>query len=126
LLPGLGILTLLLTGCSKVNSLKEAEDVEVELKLRPQPPKVGKVWVMVDLSDRDGKPVTGASLKLEANMNHAGMKPVFADPKEVVPGRYDANVELTMGGDWYMLITGKLADGRKLKRTIDVPGVKSE
>jgi hypothetical protein len=58
-------------------------------------------------------------------MNHAGMRPVFADAKEVEPGKYEATLELTMGGDWFVLITGTLPDGRKLHRKVDVPGVKS-
>ena len=53
------------------------------------------------------------------------MKPVFADATETEPGRYEATLELSMGGDWFVLITGKLADGRPLKEKVDVPGVKS-
>ena len=53
------------------------------------------------------------------------MKPVFADAREVEPGKYEAALELTMGGDWFVVVNGTLADGRKLKRKVDVPGVKS-
>jgi hypothetical protein len=30
-----------------------------------------------------------------------------------------------MGGDWFVLVSARLADGRQLKRKVDVPGVKS-
>src|SRR5204863_3975550 len=112
LLSRIFLLLLVLTaGCSKGGPRENAEDVKVDFSLKPEPPKVGKASVTVKLSDSDGKPLTGATLKLEGNMNHAGMKPVFADPKEVDPGRYEANLELTMGGDWFVLIQGTLADG---------------
>jgi hypothetical protein len=58
-------------------------------------------------------------------MAHAGMKPVFADATEEV-GLYRANLEFTMAGDWFILIDGKLADGRSFRKKIDVKGVKAE
>ena len=100
-------------------------DIKAEFKLQPDPPRVGPADVTLLLTDKDGKPVKGATLKLEGNMNHAGMKPEFADAKEVEPGKYEAKLELTMGGDWYVEVTGNLSDGRKLKKKFDVPGVKS-
>jgi hypothetical protein len=58
-------------------------------------------------------------------MNHAGMEPVFVDAKETEPGKYRADLKFTMGGDWFVLVSAALADGRKVNRKIDVPGVKS-
>ena len=58
-------------------------------------------------------------------MSHAGMKPVFAEVREEKEGRYSADLEFTMGGDWFILVTGKLADGRAVRKKIDVKGVKS-
>jgi hypothetical protein len=115
-------------GCSSPGrSDNEAKDVEVEFKVKPQPPRVGPAEITLRLEGKeDHKPVKGATLRLEGNMNHAGMKPVFADAKETEPGRYEASFKWTMGGDWYVEVTGTLADGRTLKRKIDVPGVKSE
>jgi hypothetical protein len=81
--------------------------------------------VVVTLTGEGGEPVKGATLELEGNMNHAGMKPVFAEAREVKDGRYEADLEFTMGGDWFILVDGKLADGRKLRRKVDVKGVKS-
>jgi hypothetical protein len=48
----------------------------------------------------DGKPVTGARVRLEGSMTHPGMKPVLAAAREVAPGRYEADLALTMRGDW--------------------------
>jgi hypothetical protein len=32
-------------------------------------------------------------------------------------------MELTMAGDWFLLLEAELADGRRIERTIDVPNV---
>ncbi len=126
ILSPLFVLALLATGCSPGRSDDEAKDVNVLFKIEPDPPKVGDpATVTLNLADQEGKPVKGATLKLEGNMNHAGMKPVFANAKEVEPGKHEATLKLTMGGDWYVEVTGSLSDGRKLKRKFDVNGVKS-
>ena len=113
-------------GCTGGKSGDSAEDVSVKFKIQPEPPEVDDpATVTLNLADKEGKPVKEAKLKLEGNMNHAGMKPVFADAKEVEPGKYEGTLKLSMGGDWYVEVTGTLSDGRKLKRQFDVKGVKS-
>ncbi len=112
-------------GCQKESTPDGADDVKVKLTLRPDPPRVGDAATTVRLTGKDDKPVQGARVKLEGNMNHAGMRPVFAEARETEPGRYEATLELTMGGDWFVLVSATLADGRKLNRKVDVPGVKS-
>ena len=67
--------------------------------------------------------MTGARIKLEGNMSHAGMAPVFADAKEIEPGRYQSNMELSMAGDWYVSTRVTLADGRQFDREIEIKGV---
>ena len=119
------LIVLVVAGCSKGSS-DTAKDVKVGFSVKPSPPKVGPATATVELTDKDGKPIKGATLKLEGNMNHAGMTPVFANAKEVDPGKYQATLDLTMGGDWFVLITGTLPDGRKLKRKVDMPGVESK
>ncbi len=70
--------------------------------------------------------MTGAQVKVEANMSHAGMAPVFADASEAAPGRYQAQLEFTMSGDWVLLIDLTLPDGRRLQRQIEVKGVRPD
>ncbi len=124
-LPALLALALLAAfGCTGGRPTSGA-DVTIDLTLRPDPPKVGEATAVVALTARDGGPVRGAAVKLEGNMNHAGMVPVFADAKEAQqPGQYEATLDFTMGGDWYVLVSATLADGRKVSRKVDVLGVK--
>lgn len=56
-------------------------------------------------------------------MSHAGMTPVFADAKEIEPGRYQALMELSMAGDWFVVVHINLADGRKLDQQFEIKGV---
>ena len=80
---------------------------------------------MLSIGDLSGKQVTGAAINLEASMSHAGMAPVFADATEVEPGRYQSTLELTMAGDWYLMVHATLPDGRKLERRFDIKGVEA-
>jgi hypothetical protein len=57
-------------------------------------------------------------------MSHTGMAPVFADAKEIEPGRYQSGMELSMAGDWYVSMRVTLADGRQFDREIEIKGVR--
>lgn len=84
---------------------------------------MGKVAITLRLTDSAGAPVTGALMKLEGNMSHAGMVPVFGEAKETAPGRYQSTLELSMAGDWYVLVTATLASNRKFERQFEIKGV---
>jgi hypothetical protein len=100
--------------------------IKLEWSVKPDPPRVGPATVSLSLADeKTGRAVEGAELRLEGNMSHPGMKPVFGAAGEVAPGRYEAPLEFTMGGDWFILVDATLRDGRKLQKQVDVPGVRS-
>jgi hypothetical protein len=122
----LAVILLVATGCQRPRHADSLEGVKLAWQLSPQPPYQGKATVTVDLTGKDKKPVTGAAVKIEANMSHAGMKPVFGDGKETSPGQYQVPLEFTMGGDWFLLIDVKLADGRHMTKKVDVPAVQGE
>ena len=64
--------------------------------------------------------MTGARIALEGNMSHAGMAPVFANANEIGSGRYQANMELTMAGDWVVFARVSLPDGREFEREFEI------
>jgi len=115
------LLFLGLAGCARGGS--GLPDVGIQLAVEPQPPQVGPAVVVVTLTDGAGQPLTGAQVELEGNMTHAGMVPVLATAAEVEPGQYRAELEFTMGGDWFILVRATLADGRSLEEQVDVPAV---
>jgi hypothetical protein len=119
-IPGL-LLLLSLVSCGR--GAKDLPEVAVDLVVSPEPPQLGPAAITVTLQDAEGEPIGGARVELEGNMNHAGMVPVLADAVEVSPGRYQASLDFTMGGDWFILVRADLPDGRSMERKIDIPGV---
>jgi YtkA-like len=115
-------LAFVVTACSKPTESTPA--VTIEHEISPQPVRVGPATVQLRLADATSrKPVTGARIRLEGNMTHAGMSPVLAQAKETEPGRYQAILDLSMPGDWILLTHITLAGGQKLERQLDVKGV---
>lgn len=103
----------------------EAE-VEVAWEVTPQPPRMGPSELRLALTDRTtGRPAAGAVVRVEGNMSHPGMQPVFSTARELAPGSYLAALEFTMGGDWILIVDVKLPDGRSVEKQIPVPGVRS-
>ena len=102
-------------------------DVLVEHEISPQPPRVGPAVFNLRMTDAaSSKPLSGAHVRLEGNMTHAGMTPVFVEAKEAEPGRYRATFEFTMSGDWVVILHAALPDGRELERRFDVKGVRAD
>ena len=115
---------LLIAACHKAG--ESAPVITIESEIAPQPARVGVATITLRLADGSAKPVTGARIALEGNMSHAGMGPAFSNAKEIAPGRYQAPLELSMGGDWVVLVHLTLSDGRKLERQFEIKGVRSE
>lgn len=114
-----------LLGCGTTHTSDEAANINVDLVLEPSPPQVGTATVTLELSDLNGQPISGGKIELEGNMNHAGMKPVFSQLEERKPGTYAGELEFTMGGDWFVLVTGELPDNVQINEKVEVPGVTS-
>lgn len=113
-----------LAGC---RAAAEAQTgVFVAHEIAPRPPAVGPATVIFKVTDEAGRALTGAKTKVEGNMSHAGMAPVFAEAGEVAPGRYEAHLEFTMSGDWLLLVELTLPDGRRLQRQVEVKGVRPD
>jgi hypothetical protein len=110
-------------GCS--NSTGSDPTVKVEREISPQPPLVGPATITLTLKDSAASNISGASIALEADMSHPGMRPAFGEAKEVDPGRYQCQIAFTMAGDWVILLHITLADGQKLERQFDVKGVRA-
>ena len=99
-------------------------DITLQYEIAPQPPRVGAATIDLKLTDKNGAPVGGARVDLEGNMSHAGMSPVSSEAKEIETGKYRGTLQLTMAGDWIVLVHITLSDGQKLQRQIEVSGVK--
>ena len=120
---GLCLLCLLVaSGCKSQASQK----VFVAHEVLPQPSRVGQVEIRLRLTDASRKPLSGAEIRLEGNMSHAGMSPVFANTSEVAPGDYRTKMELSMAGDWIVLVHLTLRDGTKVERQFEMTVLNAE
>lgn len=109
--------------CNRPEAPQPTVDFAVEVT--PSPPRTGDATVTILMTGADGEPITGAAVKVEGNMNHAGMKPSFADLTASEPGKYTGTLKFTMGGDWFLLIHATLGDGARVTHRVDIAGVEA-
>ena len=104
-------------------SRETAAPVAVAWTLRPEPAAVGPATLAVTLRDPANAPVDRAAVRVVGHMTHPGMAPVTASADARGGGVYEAAFPFTMRGDWVLVVSIQLADGRRLERRIDVPNV---
>lgn len=113
-----------LAGCRQQKDA--APEVQLAWRILPDPPRMGPAMFAFTLTNHTtNEPVAGADVRVEGNMSHPGMQPVLATATEVRPGHYEATLNFTMSGDWFILVDATLPDGRILHRQVDVPGVQA-
>jgi len=115
-------MSLLVTGCSR----EEEATAHIKLTLQEElmPPRVGRATIQFSLTNKQTRqPVTNAEIQVEGNMTHPGMAPSRAEAIEVAPGDYEAPLDFTMQGDWYLFFDIRLPDGQTLTRQVNVDGV---
>lgn len=120
----LAVLSFSTIGCQASNDTHS--DIALDWEIQPDPPALGTAALTITLRDSTGQLISGAEVELEGNMSHPGMQPVLTTAEETEPGKYSADVEFTMGGDWFFLIESTLPDHRVIERQINVNGVRSQ
>lgn len=115
---------LLAAGCT--SNSKTASSIKVEMTTNPAPPVVGLSDIHVKLTDSQGQPVAAAKVKLEGNMNHAGMVPSFAELAEKSPGVYEGKLDFTMAGAWFVVVTATVGDREEVTHKVDIPEVRAK
>jgi hypothetical protein len=107
--------------CERPPSAAEAEKVSVEWQMTPGQPIAGATTrAEVTLRDSARRPIRGAQLRVEGHMSHPGMAPLIAAAAERNDGVYQVELQFTMRGEWILLITGELPDGRRINHQVDV------
>ena len=92
--------------------------------LSPAPPRVGPAVLHLKIQDAAGRPLGGATLRIEAHMTHPGMAPEITSAIEGAPGSYAAAIQFTMPGDWLLIVTGTGPNSESLRYLIDLPHVR--
>lgn len=116
----------LLVCCVALACSRGADDITATWQIEPMPPVAGApTLVRIRLQHGDGVPAGGARLQFEGHMSHPGMTPLTASMIERSSGTYEANVTLSMAGDWSFVISGSLRDGRRITRDLPVRDVRA-
>lgn len=112
----------MLGGCGRNDSAsQETQDTyQVRFATEPASPLTGDGTIIVTVKDESGLPVDGARLSIEANMNHAGMVPVYADATGSQSGVYRLPLTWTMGGAWYVDVKITTTGGQIIRRHFPV------
>jgi hypothetical protein len=100
-----------------------ADSIDLTWALRPERPTIGPATLTVTLGEPHAA-ASGTRVRVVGHMTHPGMRPVEAEATRCGHGVYQADLTFTMAGDWALLVTIELADGRRVERRIDVPGVR--
>jgi hypothetical protein len=108
------VVMLLVAGCGR--QAVDAQPGNLQISLIPAPEGMSGTHLTVQLADAAGNPVTDATVRLEGNMNHPGMAPVFAEPVQdgddgQVDGSYQAPFVFNMLGDWIITVTVERPQG---------------
>ena len=112
----------ILLGCGQPRS---TDDVSLRWTLDPSVPSASADTIArITVHDERQRPVTGARLQLEAHMSHPGMAPVVGRFSDRGGGAYDTRLQFSMAGDWVLVVTGELPDGRRITRSLPVAGVR--
>jgi YtkA-like len=119
----LAVASFSLLACGRGGGGTGGSDLDFSSTLAPAAATVGPATLTVRLREA-GRAVTGAAVRLEAHMSHPGMAPVMADATERTPGVYDISFHFTMQGDWVLLVSAALPNGRRVERRVDIPGVR--
>jgi hypothetical protein len=108
-------------GCAQQSqSAPAATDIHIELAVEPELPAVGDSTLLVTLTESGGASVSGATVTVEGNMDHAGMEPFRGQSSEDTDGVYRVPFRWTMGGGWLLTVTAALPDGGQATETFEI------
>ena len=118
------IVSILASCCILVGCSRKGTDVTVSWTIDPPRPAAGvEIVVQLSVRNRDGTPATGVKMQCAAQMSHPGMAPIMSPVVERGSGIYETRLQLSMAGDWILVASGELPDGRSMTSSFRIPGV---
>jgi YtkA-like len=106
--------------CTRQADPEDTTGVLVTTRLVPPQPTVGPATLTISLSGATADTLGRATVQVVGHMTHPGMTPVVATVTPRGPDVYDAAMEFTMPGDWLLIATVRLHDGRRLESRVPV------
>jgi hypothetical protein len=104
--------------CRRERAAEDTAGVLVTARLVPPQPTVGPAMLTITLSGATAATLGGANVQVVAHMTHPGMTPVVATVTPRGPDVYDAALDFTMPGDWLLIATVRLHDGRRVESRV--------
>jgi len=115
-----GLLVALSPACARQPAAEDTSSVLVTTRLMPPQPAVGPATLTVSLSGATAATLGRATVQVVGHMTHPGMTPAVATITPRGPDVYDAALDFTMAGDWLLIATVRLHDGRRLEARVPV------
>lgn len=95
----------------------------ISLSTDPNPLRPGQATFMIDVKDKEGKPVDNATVAFDLNMTTMNMGTQQGNATSQGNGRYSAVGRMSMRGPWRVRTTVKMPDGSIENKdfTVNVP-----
>ncbi len=95
----------------------------ISLSTSPDPLQLGKATFMIDVKDKNGKPVDNASVSFDLNMTAMNMGTQKGNAVSQGNGRYSAVGNMSMRGPWRVSTKVSMPDGSIVNKdfTVNVP-----
>lgn len=95
----------------------------ISLSTNPNPLRLGQATFMIDVKDKNGKPVDNATVSFDINMTAMNMGTQQGNATSQGNGRYSAVGNMSMRGPWLVKTTVKMPDGSTERKdfTVNVP-----
>jgi len=117
---GLLFAAVLSAACTRQPVPEDTSSVLVTTRLMPPQPAVGPATLTVSLSGATAATLGRATVQVVGHMTHPGMTPAVATVTARGPDVYEAALDFTMPGDWLLIATVRLHDGRRLEARVPV------
>ncbi len=95
----------------------------VSLTTDPNPLRIGPATFIIDVKDKNGKPVNGATVSFDINMTAMNMGTQQGNASPQGNGRYAAYGRMSMRGPWKVSTQITMPDGSTVNKdfTVNVP-----
>lgn len=104
-----------------------ADSFRVTLETASAVPQVGEDALVISVTDAEGQAVTDARVRVQASHNDIGVDAIDLAPVTAFDdGLYRPAITWTAPGDWFLVVTVELADGRTVEREFDLFDLGSE
>ena len=94
------ILATLVAGCAAQTKKEAIGQVNFTLGTNPDPPITGKNEIILNLQDKDGKPLIGATVDVSADHTDMSGMTMNGSATEQEDGKYAITADFSMSGTW--------------------------